>query len=75
MLSTYKDLILKEVERVPQDKMPTLYKIIHLLATELITKTTKTGTRGSLQGIWRGSQVDESLFTEARRSLFPYEYH
>ncbi len=73
MLSTYKEKILKELEGVPREMMPKLYKIIHLLATELIPKTKETGNRGSLKGIWKGSQVDESLLLEARKSLFPYE--
>jgi hypothetical protein len=73
MLSTYKEKILKELEGVPREMMPKLQKIIHLLATELIPKTKETGNRGSLKGIWKGSQVDESLFLEARKSLFPYE--
>jgi len=73
MLSTYKEKILKELDGVPREMMPKLYKIIHLLATELIPKTKETGKRGSLKGIWKGSQVDESIFLEARKSLFPYE--
>ena len=73
MLSTYKEKILKELEGVPREMMPKLYKIIHLLATELIPKTKETRNRGSLKGIWKGSQVDESLFLAARKSLFPYE--
>lgn len=54
--------------------MPKLYRIIHLLATELMPKTKKTGNRGSLKGIWKGSQIDESLLLAATKSLFPYEY-
>jgi hypothetical protein len=75
MLATYKQKILKEIERVPEEKIPTLYKLIHLLTTELMTETKKTGARGSLRGIWQGSRVDDSLFTEARKSLFPYEHN
>ncbi len=73
MLSTYKEKILRDLEGVPNEMMPKLQKIIHLLTTELITKTKGTGNRGSLKGIWKGSQIDESLFLEARKSLFPYE--
>ena len=73
MLSTYKEKILTALEGETSKMMPKLYKIIHLLATELIPKTKETGNRGSLKGIWKGSQVDESLFLEARKSLFPYE--
>jgi hypothetical protein len=74
MLSTYKEKILKELELVPDEMMPKIYKIIQLLATELMPKTKDTGNRGSLKGIWKGSQIDESLFHEAKKSLFPYEY-
>jgi len=74
MLSSYKEKILKELEVVPEEMMPKIYKIIHLLATELMPKTKVTGNRGSLKGIWKGSQIDESLFFEAKKSLFPYEY-
>ncbi len=74
MLSTYKEKILKEVEQIPEDKMPKLYRIIHLLTSELIPKQKKTGKRGSLKGIWKGSQIDELLFIKAKKSLFPYEY-
>ncbi len=74
MLSIYKEKILKELEGVPGEMMPKLYRIIHLLATELIPKTKQTGKRGSLKGIWRGSQIDEALFLESKKSLFSYEY-
>ncbi len=74
MSSAYKEKIIKEIEKIPESKMPKLYKVIHLLATELMPNAKKTGNRGSLKGIWKGSQLDESLFTEAKRSLFPYEY-
>ena len=73
MLSTYKEKILKELEGVPREMMPKLYKIIHLLTTEVMSKTKNTGNRGSLKGIWKGSQIDEALFLEAKKSLFPYE--
>ena len=73
MLSTYKEKIIKEIGRIPDDKMPKLYKVIHVLTTELISETKKAGVRGSLKGVWKGSRIDESLFTEARKSLFPYE--
>jgi len=74
MLSTYKEKILKELEGVPGEMMPKLYKIIHLLTTELIQKKDEKENRGSLKGIWKGSQIDESLFLDAKKSVFPYEY-
>jgi hypothetical protein len=74
MSSIYKEKITEEIERLPEEMMPKLYKIVHMLVTELMPKIKKTGNRGSLKGIWRDSQIDESLFLEARKSLFPYEY-
>ena len=74
MASPYKKKILKEIEKIPDEKIPRLYKVIHLLTAELILKTKRTGNRGSLKGIWKGSDIDESLLIKARKSLFPYEY-
>lgn len=74
MLSTYKEKIIKEIEAVPEEMMPKLYKIIHVLASELIRNRKETGHRGSLRGIWKGSHIDESLLFDAKKSLFPYEY-
>jgi hypothetical protein len=72
MLSVYKEKILQEFDLIPEDKMPALYQLIHLLTTEFITET-KPEQRGSLRGIWQSSYIDETLLTEARRSLFPYD--
>jgi len=73
MQTGYKEKILKEIEKVPPDKLPNLYRIIHLLTKEIVAGTEKTGQRVSLKGIWKGSHIDDSLFDEARASLFPYE--
>lgn len=56
-----------------RDKLPNLYRIIHLLTGEISACAQKSGKRVSLKGIWKGSYIDESLFTEVRKSLFPYE--
>lgn len=73
MKSNYKEKLLKEIEGVPTEMMPKLYRIIHILRTELMPKTKKSKIRGSLKGIWRGSQIDEALFFEAKKSVFSYE--
>jgi len=73
MISTYKERLLKEIGAFPEEKIPKLYKIIHILRVELMQKAKKRGIRGSLKGIWKGSQIDEILFTEAEKSLFSYE--
>jgi len=73
MQTDYKERILKEIEKVPSDKLPNLYRIIHILTKEIVADTKKAGQRVSLRGIWKGSYIDNSLFDEARESLFPYE--
>ncbi|MBI4825310.1 MAG: hypothetical protein HY807_02670 [Nitrospirae bacterium] len=73
MQPSYKEKILKDLEKIPADKLPNVYRIIHLLTDEIKAGVKKTGKRVSLRGIWKGSQIDDSLFTEARKSLFPYE--
>jgi len=73
MASTYKEKLIKEIEETPQDIIPKLYEKIHHLRVELIQKAKMSGKRGSLKGIWKGSLVDEKLFSEAKSSTFPYE--
>jgi len=73
MYSIYREKILKEIEKVPEDKIPRLLRMIHLLTTETTPKRKKPGKRGSLKGIWKRSQIDESLFDEAKKSLFLFE--
>ncbi|MGA1871435.1 MAG: hypothetical protein ACMUJM_23140 [bacterium] len=74
MISLYKKKILKEIEGIPEDDIPKLYKIIHIVTSELINRPKKSKKRGSLKGIWKGSNIDEKLFCEAKKSLFPYDY-
>ena len=73
MHSIYKEKILNEIEKVPEDKIPRLLRIIHLLTSETVPKRKRSQNRGSLKGIWKGSQIDESLFIEAKKSLFLFE--
>lgn len=78
MLSAYRSQILEEIARIPENKMPILYQIIHLLAAEFApgsgaAEPERSGIRGSLKGIWQGCQIDETLFAEAQESLFPYQ--
>jgi len=71
MQTTYKERILKEIDKVPDEKMGSLYRIIHLLTTEIALGAKKTGRRVSLRGIRKGSRIDDSLLDEAKKSLFP----
>jgi hypothetical protein len=73
MASTYKEKLIKEIEETPQEIIPKLYERMHHLRDELMQKAKMSGKRGSLNGIWKGSLLDEKLFSEAKSSLFPYE--
>jgi len=73
MTLTYKEKLIKEIEETPQEIIPRLYEMMHHLRDELMEKAKMSGKRGSLKEIWKGSHVDEKLFSEAKSSLFPYE--
>lgn len=74
MTTTYKQKLIGEINAIPDNLLPRFYRIMHTLRTELIQQATTTRARGSLKGIWKGSNIDESLLAEAKESLFPYEY-
>jgi hypothetical protein len=70
----YREKLLQEIESVPQEMTPILYRIVHLLNTEWKkSPDKKEKKRESLRGIWKGSEIDDSLLIEARKSLFSYE--
>ncbi|MBC8461943.1 MAG: hypothetical protein H8D67_28570 [Deltaproteobacteria bacterium] len=72
----YREKIIEEIQTLPREIIPSLYRMIRLLEVQWQRVTKKKGNgRGSLKGIWKGSQIDEHLFREARRSLFHYEDH
>lgn len=72
-MSKYKEKLLEEIQDIPEVMMPKLYRIVHLFFTEVVHKK-KPAKRGSLKGIWKGSHIDETLFSQAKKSLFSYEY-
>lgn len=74
MPTTYKEKLIEEIKNIPEEMLPKLYKIIHLLKVELMQAPKGEKGRSSLKGIWKGSQIDDSLFTGAKESLFPYEH-
>ena len=71
----YEKMILKELEKVPEEKMPKLYKAIHQITSKFISGAKKPGKRGSLKGLWKGSRIDDTLFSDARKTLFPLTKH
>ncbi len=74
MPTTYKEKLIEEIKNIPEEMLPKLYKIIHLIKAELMQAPKEEKGRTSLKGIWKGSQIDDSLFGEAKKSLFPYEH-
>jgi len=73
MLSTYRKRLAREIEEIPQEIIPTIYRIVRVLRKDLRSERLPD-ERGSLRGIWEGSKIDEELFLQAKRSLFRYEY-
>jgi hypothetical protein len=73
MSQVYKEKIFNDIENIPVDLLPKIYRIVHLLKKELVSPKSKYKNRASLRGIWKNSEIDESLFGEAKRSLFKYE--
>ena len=73
MSSVYKEKIYDEIESLPEEMMPKMYRIIHVLKNELLLRTEKFKTRGSLRAIWEGSKIDDDLIEKAKKSLFPYD--
>lgn len=70
----YRKKLLQEIKSIPKEMTPILYKVVRLLNTGWgASSESRKGKRGSLRGIWKGTVIDESLFIEARRSLFNYE--
>ncbi len=72
-MSEYKNKLLDEVKELPEEMASRIYKIVHLIKLEF-SADSKVQERGSLKGIWKGSQIDEDIFKRAQNSLFPYEH-
>ncbi len=73
MDSTYKNFLMKEMENIPEEMLPDVYQILQILKKQHIKKGKKKAVRNSLKGIWKGSNIKEQLFSEAKKSIFPYE--
>ncbi len=73
MATIYKEKILKEIEKIPEKHLKSIYNIIHLFKSELIMATKKNVKTETLAGIWKGSQIDENFIEEAKKSVFSYE--
>lgn len=74
MATTYKQKLIGEINALPEDLIPRVYRIVRTLRTELMHQTTATPIRGSLRGIWGKLEIDESHIFAAKKSFFPYEY-
>ena len=73
MATTYKQKLIGEINALPEELIPRFYRIVHTLRSELSNKATVTPKRGSLRGIWRNVEIEESHIFEAKKSLFSYE--
>jgi hypothetical protein len=73
MTQIYKEKILKDINDIPLHKLPRFYKIVHLLKNELVNHNNKPRNRNSLKGLWKGSNIDDDLILESKKSLFGCE--
>jgi hypothetical protein len=69
-----KNKILDEIEDLSEAQLYKIYQMIHLLNTKFIKKTDIKEKRGSLKGIWKGSTIDETSISAAKKTMFPYNY-
>jgi len=69
----------KKIEKLPLEKRVEAEDFIEFLLSRerqvRQEKTQKKKRRSSLKGLWEGSDIDEDLFTDARKSVFTYEKH
>lgn len=77
MPTTYREKISIELDMIPEAMLPKFYRVFHTMIKEMVPQNTEKGKnltkRKSLHGIWSKSTIDESLFVEAKHSLFSYE--
>jgi hypothetical protein len=73
MATIYKKKILKEIETIPEKHLKSIYNIVHLFKNELNMATKKNVQTETLAGIWKGSQINEDIIEEAKKSVFQYE--
>jgi hypothetical protein len=73
MTTIYKKKVLKEIETIPDKHFKSLYKMIHYFKIELKSGGGKNVKKYSLAGIWKGSQIDDNLIRNAKKTIFPYE--
>jgi hypothetical protein len=74
MATTYKQKLIGEINALPEELVPSFYRIVRTLRSELSNKTTVVPPRGSLRGIWGNQEINEAQFREAKKSLFSYEH-
>ncbi len=74
MSQVYKEKIIKALDDIPSNMLPKVYKMIHLLKKEFpVVPLEGDSKRRSLKGIWKGCEIDDSLFEDAKKSIFKYE--
>ena len=61
------------IDTIPEEIIPVIYKMISLMKMDYTARIKKTGKKGSLAGIWKGSKIEDNIYNEAKKSLFPYE--
>lgn len=68
-MASVKEKIIKEVEKIPEEKIAELYNVVHLFRTGIENKKKAVKDRRSeavkFFGIWKGMSAEESAVLEA----------
>jgi hypothetical protein len=66
--------LIREIEEIPEALIPKFQQILTALKRKVTWEKSGTPRSGSLRGIWRNGVIDEGLFRDAKRSLFPFDH-
>ena len=65
--------IQSKIEELPPAQQTEVEDFVEFLLQRKEAETPRGKKRRSLLGIWKGADLDDDLFAEARREVFPYE--
>jgi hypothetical protein len=71
VISEYKDLIYRELDNIPKESYPALYRLIKKFSTIFNSKKKKSKNQ-SLRGLWGNLEISDELITEAKNSIFNF---
>jgi len=73
MATTYRKKLFDEINSIPENLLPIFYRVVSTLRDEMDHQRNEAPMRASLRGIWGKTTIDESIISEAKKSLYSYE--